>query len=186
MKQNRSESQWIQKIRSGDAKAFEELFLIYCQLLIHFVHRYVRDTQIAENIVQDVFLKIWMNRSDLNPSLNIKTYLYTAVKNRALNHLRHADVEHRNAENLRSMNYPVRTPEDEWHEQELKASVQKAIEELPEKCRIIFSMSRFDSLTYAEIAEIQDISIKTVETQMGRALKTLRKRLIHLLSAVSL
>lgn len=158
---------------------------MYCQPLIHFVRRYVGDTQIAENIVQDVFLKIWLNRSDLNPSLNIKTYLYTAVKNQALNHLRHAEVVQRNAENLRPMNGPVRTPEDEWHEQELIASIQKAIEELPEKCRIIFSMSRYDHLTYAEIAEIQNISIKTVETQMGRALKHLRKRLIHLLSAVS-
>ena len=74
-----------------------------------------------------------------------------------------------------------KTPEDEWRQKEIAAAVYQAIEALPEKTRILFSMNRFDHLTYAEIAEIQGISIKTVETQMGRALKFLRNRLAHLL-----
>jgi len=74
-----------------------------------------------------------------------------------------------------------KTPEDERQEKEIAAAIYQAIEALPEKCRILFSMNRFDHLTYAEIAQIQEISIKTVETQMGRALKFLRQHLAHLL-----
>lgn len=122
-----------------------------------------------------------MNRTRLNPSLNIKTYLYIAVKHNAINYLRHADVKIRSIDALKTMNPHVRTPEDEWQEKELKVSIRQAIEELPEKCGIIFCMSRYDHLSYAEIAEIQNVSIKTVETHMGRALKFLRNRLSHLL-----
>ena len=176
-----TEVEWVRQLRTGDAKAFERLFGLYCQPLIHFVRRYVQDTSIAESLVQDVFLALWANRAQLDPTRNIKTYLYTAAKNQALKHQRHLDVVHRSAEEV-LLTFPrLKTPEDEWREKELAAAVYQAIEALPEKCRLIFSMNRFDHLTYAEIAEIQEISIKTVETQMGRALKFLRNRLAHLL-----
>ncbi len=175
------ESGWVEQMRNGDAAAFEKLFNLYCQPLINFARRYVRDTPVAENVVQDVFLKIWTNRSRLDPALSIKTYLYTAVRNQALKHLRHENVERRGAEDLKPFTPAARTPEDEWNEREIAESIHHAIDELPEKCRIIFSMNRFDNLTYAEIAGIQNISIKTVETQMGRSLKFLRKRLNHFL-----
>ena len=179
--QVQTESEWVQKIRTGDGEAFERLFNLYGQPLIHFVRRYVGDTSIAEDLVQDVFLALWTNRSHLDPALRIKTYLYTSVKNQALKHLRHSDVARRSAEDLALEFPPLKTPEEEWQEKEVALSVYQAIEALPEKCRLIFSMNRFDHLTYAEIAEIQNISIKTVETQMGRALKFLRNRLAHLL-----
>ena len=175
------EAEWVQKIRTGDGRAFEQLFRMYCQPLIHFARRYVGDLAIAENVVQDIFLTIWSNRSQLDPSLSIKTYLYTAVKNQALKHLRHSDVERKGAEYLKLADTSSQTPEDEWQKKEIAASIQQAIEGLPERCRLIFSMNRFDHLTYAEIAQVQDISIKTVETQMGRALKSLRTHLAHLL-----
>jgi RNA polymerase sigma-70 factor (ECF subfamily) len=175
------ESEWIEKIRDGETDAFEKLFYKYCQPLINFAFRYVQDTPIAENIVQNVFLKIWSSRTKLDSSLNIKTYLFTAVKNQALKHLRHVKVEKSSIVDLQLSVDPVKTPENAWKEKELIASVQQAIKELPEKCRIIFSMNRFDQLTYAEIANILKLSIKTVETQMGRALQFLRKRLSHFL-----
>ncbi len=84
-----SESELIIKIREGDADAFKNLFETYCQALIYFAWRYVKNTQIAENIVQDVFLRIWLNRTKLNPVLKIKSYLYKAVKNQAMQHLWH-------------------------------------------------------------------------------------------------
>jgi len=172
----------VQKIANGDTCAFEELFFLYCQPLISFCQRYVLDKQIAENIVQDVFVRIWQNREKLNPSQHIKSYLYTAVKNQALKHLRHRDVINRSSIILKNMICAVKTPEDECHEKETANIIHQTIQQLPEKCRIIFSMNRFDQLTYAEIASIQNISIKTVETQMGRALKFLRKQLIHLIN----
>lgn len=175
------ESEWVKKIREGDEKAFENLFNLYCQPLVNFACRYVFDLPVAENIVQDVFLTIWSKRVKLDPALNIKSYLYTAVKNQAFHHLRHVKVERSSADVIQTSVAPIRTPEDEWTEKEVTDTVHQAIAELPEKCRIIFSMNRFDRLTYAEIAEVLDISIKTVETQMGRALKYFRKRLSHYL-----
>jgi RNA polymerase sigma-70 factor (ECF subfamily) len=175
-----TDEELVRKICQGDPSSFEKFFHRYCQVLIDFGRRYVNDTQIAENIVQNVFLKIWEFKEKLDPSANIKTYLYTSVKNQALNYLRHLNVENQYAENVDILTAP--TPEDNKFQKEIKESVYKAIAQLPKKTRIIFLMNRFDNLTYKEIAKIQNISIKTVETQMGRALKFLRNHLSHLLS----
>ncbi len=175
------ESEWIEKIAKGDHVAFERLFTYYCQPLINFACRYVKNTDIAENIVQDIFVKIWQNRTQLDPSSDIKIYLYTAVKNQSYKYFRHLDVKRRATENLPFVQQSVKTPEDERNEKEIITAINKAIEKLPKKARIIFSMNRFDNLTYKEIAKIQNISVKTVETHMGRALKFLRDHLSHLL-----
>ena len=133
MEQNQIESEWIEKVRSGDAGAFENLFRRYCQLLTNFARRYV----------QDVFLKIWLNRSNLNPNSNIKSYLFTAVRNQALKHIRHVKIELDSDENIKSFNLHIKTPEDKLGEKELSTAVHKAIEELPESRRHIFKMSRY-------------------------------------------
>lgn len=176
------EARWtrglLEGIRQGDAAAFEELFRAYCPALIRFACRYTRDTPAAENIVQEVFLNVWRDRSRLDPAANVKAYLYAAVKNQSLKYLRHADVERRGAEVLRGSESPAKTPEDEWRGKAAAASVHQAIDRLPDRCRLIFTMNRFDHLTYAEIARILQISIKTVETQMGRALAFLREALL--------
>ena len=179
--QQQPPEQWVRKIRDGDGEAYEQLFRVYCQPLIDFTRRYVRDTAVAEGLVQDVFLTIWSNRAQLDPALNVKTYLYTAVRNQALKHLRHLDVERRSAGDVELTLSRQRTPEDEWQAKEIDAAIHQAIDALPEKTRMVFSMNRFDHLTYAEIAQVQDVSIKTVETQMGRALRFLRDRLADFL-----
>lgn len=166
----------ISKIQSGDEKAFESLFYSHASALIRFAWRFVRNTQIAENIVQDVFVKIWHHRDRLDPKLNVKAYLYKAVKNQALQHLRHLKIENRQ-DTVSEFESSALSPEDSLHAKEIAAAVDQAISELPPHRRLIFTLSKFDHFTYAEIAEIQSISIKTVETQMGRALKFLRKRL---------
>jgi RNA polymerase sigma-70 factor (ECF subfamily) len=176
-----AELESVQKIRAGDEQAFEQLFRAYCQPLIDFVRSYVRDTSLAESLVQDVFLAIWSKRSQLDPALNIKTYLFTAARNQALNHLRHSDVERRSAEDVALSFSLQKTPDDDLRGKEIALAVDRAVQALPEKTRTVFSMNRFSHLTYAEIAQIQDVSIKTVETQMGRALKSLRDHLAHLL-----
>ena len=181
---------WAQDIKNGDAGSFEKLFNHYCQSLINFSRRYVWDKQIAENIVQDIFVRVWTNRSNLDPSKSIKSYLFTSVKNESLKHLRHLDVEQRSVEKIAQSTIEENSPDRNLDRSELEENIKHAISELPEKCREIFSMSRFDNLKYAEIAEILDISVKTVETQMGRALKKLRDRLkpflIILLSLTSI
>ena len=179
--QSQTDVALVRRLRAGDGDAFERLFRLHCQPLISFVRRYVRDPSVAEGLVQDVFLAVWARRSELDPTRNIKTYLYTAAKNQALKYFRHSEVERRSTEALAAELPRPKTVEDERREKEIAASVYQAIEALPEKCRIIFTMNRYDRLTYAEIAEIQEISVKTVETQMGRALKSLRERLAYLL-----
>lgn len=175
--QNAAESVWTREIAEGSTESFEKLFNFYCQLLINFSRRYVLDKQAAENIVQDIFVKVWTNRASLDPDKSIKSYLYTSVKNESLKYLRHLDVERRSADKLVSSDSLGNNPENQLDHSELENKINDAIAGLPEKCREIFSMNRFDNLKYTEIAEILNISVKTVETQMGRALKKLREAL---------
>ncbi len=173
----------VRDIVNGDSDAFKRLFTTYCRNLVHFAYRYVHDVQVAENLVQDVFVRIWDKREQLDPAANIKSYLFTAVKNEALKHIRHAKVVDKNAGDILHIHQDKQrknradTPEKKLDDMEVAQAVQEAVDELPEKTRLVFSMSKYDHLTYREIAEILEISIKTVETHMGRALKYLRKRL---------
>ncbi len=164
------------KIRAGDAQAFEQLFRTLARALVRFTARFVRSVETAENIVQDVFVRIWHNRARLDPGLNLKSYFYRACRNQALQHLRHLKIENRD-HSAQDLADPVGSPEAAAEAREIAAAVYAAVAELPPHRRLIFTLSKYDHLTYAEIAEIQKISIKTVETQMGRALKFLRLRL---------
>ena len=165
------------KIRTGDTAAFEKLFNYYCQMLINFARRYVWDKQIAENIVQDIFVRVWNNRTKLDSTKSIKSYLFISVKNESLKNLRHLNVEEQGIKVLVNTISTETNPDQKYDQNEFHTEVENAINELPEKCREIFCLSRFDNLKYVEIADLLDISIKTVETQMGRALKKLRERL---------
>lgn len=171
----------IEKIREGDEKAFERLFFSYSPVLIRFSWRFVRNVQVAENIVQDVFVKIWHTRHRLDPQLNVKAYLYKAVKNQALQHLRHLKIENRQ-DDAPEFRCTDSSPEAALRAKEIAEAVDLALSELPPHRRAIFALSKFDHYTYAEIAELQNISVKTVETQMGRALKFMRQRLKDLLT----
>jgi RNA polymerase sigma-70 factor (ECF subfamily) len=171
------EADCVNKIRRGNPAAFEELFNLYCQQLINFSRNYVKDKQIAENVVQDVFVSVWQNRTNLDPSKMVKSYLFTAVKNNSLKHLRHLNIESKGIEDNIAYIGDDERPDKKLDEREMELKIHQAIDELPEKCMEIFKMNRFENLKYAEIAGILDISIKTVETQMGRALKKLRGRL---------
>lgn len=175
------EAQWVTAIRSGDAAGFEKLFKRYCRSLINFSRRIVGETEIAENIVQDVFLNLWQSRHRLDEQLSIKSYLYKSTMNQSRKHLLHLKVRTSAKDQIASGIEPADTPEDIHSSKETGEMIQLAISELPERCRLIFTMNRFDGLTYGQIAHALDISIKTVETQMGRALVLLRKRLHELI-----
>ncbi|MBN2104626.1 RNA polymerase sigma-70 factor [bacterium] len=169
----------IEKLCRGDTDAFERLFRTYSRGLIHFCLRYVNDLHIAENCVQEVFIHIWEHRSKLDPKQNIKSYLFTAVRNRALKEIRRETVRRNYQPHI--ILEPIIDPYQKMHAKELESAIAEAIAGLPEKCRQVFEMNRFEELTYREIAEILNISIKTVETQMGRALKQLRQALASFL-----
>ena len=174
------EHEWIKGIKNGNEFSFESLFNAYCQRLINFSRRYVQEKEIAENIVQDLFVNLWINRKKLDHTKSIKSYLFTAVKNNSYKYLRHLNVE-RSYSLLKSEEGVEHNPQSSIEVFEKNEEVKQVIEKLPDKCREIFVMSKFDNLKYSEIANILGISIKTVETQMGRALKKLRENLKHLI-----
>jgi len=166
---------------SDDARILERLYFQFAQGLINFASRFVRDKEISENIIQEVFLSIWKNRETQKIDEIKKAYLYTSVRNKALNYLRHQKIEFDYAINSIEMSAEPETPSQSFHKKMLKTSLMSVIEELPQQRKMVFTMNRLDGLTYAEIADILGLSIKTVETHMGRALKTLREKLKQVL-----
>lgn len=169
---------WVEKIREGDRNAFEKLFLKFYGPLCKFAWRFVRSSDISEELVQDVFLHIWESREVLDRNKNIKSYLYQVVRNKSLNHLKHQDIAE---EYNRKIEWLNSTPITQIHnfdeESEFIRAAKRAIEDLPEGIRHIYKLSRKDGLTYREISEVLDIPLKTVESQMSKALGTLRQRL---------
>lgn len=175
------------KVREeGDRDAFETLFRTYYKRLHGFAFTYVRQVETAEDIVQSVFLKIWIDRECWNPQGTVQSYLFTAVRNEALNILRHKQVvietEIDVIQRFRELNNPVQS----YEQSDLKVfqnQVQKGIDLLPCRCRQIYLLNRRSGLTYTEIAQYLGISINTVNTQMGRALQFLRDHLSKYLPA---
>ena len=175
------DAELVRRIRAGDERALELVFKAHYAGMASFVQRFVRSQDLAEELVQDVFLKLWSKREQLADIETFRTYLFRAARNTALNYLRRAKLERRWQEEQGRAEEPHTTfaADDDAVEQELSVAVQEAINRLPPRCREIFLLSRDGGLTYAEIARSLEISVKTVETQMGRALKSLRASLHH-------
>jgi RNA polymerase sigma-70 factor (ECF subfamily) len=169
---------WAERIRAGDADAFETVFRELYPGLCSFVTHRVRSRAIAEDIVQDLFLSLWKKRAALDLRQSLPTYLYSAARNRALNHLRHERVVTRWRRLPRGeRDDPLSPLERDLWQAELSTALQRAITRLPERCRAVFTMSRQQGKSYAEIAAAMHISVKTVDAQMGRALKFIRAQL---------
>ncbi len=173
---------WVLKIQKGDEQAFECLFKEHYYHLSRFAWRYVKSKAIAEELVQEVFANIWENRRSWSPSGPIRGYLYQAVKHRALDHLKHEEVRQEyDPKWMKNKENPTIDFEDSRRKQQLKQAINKEIEALPSRSKMTYKLHRYDGLTYREIAEVMDVSVKTVESQMTRTLKRLRKRLSYLL-----
>lgn len=172
-----SEIDWIQALKKGDLCAFNELFDRYGKRLFHFSIGYLKSTADAEEIVQEVFLKIWNNREELSAQKSFEAYLFTIAKNGILNTIRKSKSEQV------YLNYIKIHPEknvlldDELNFNELEKAYKEAVEQLSPRRKEIFLLSREQSLSNAEIAENMNISVKTVENQMTSALSEIRKHL---------
>lgn len=166
----------FENIKRGDKKAFEQLFKSYYGHLCAFANKIIVDEISAEEIVQDFFVKLWERRQQLSIESSIKSYLFRSVKNLCLNQIKHNNIKLQHAQQVinsaETNNY-----RDNYIEVNLINDIAQSIESLPEKRREIFRLSREKGLKYREIAEKLNISVKTVETQMGLAIKTLRKKL---------
>lgn len=173
---------WLERIRDGDPDAFRVLFRAFYPALCSYVNRYVGSAAVAEELVQEVFLSVWERRATLDPRSAVEGYLYRIARNRALNHVKHRRVVKNSQDLVIRTHVPPPTPEDHLHAAEFSDAAQTAIDELPPGAKRIFLLSREAGLSYREIAELLGISVKTVENQMGRALKGLRSALGPLLS----
>lgn len=170
------------KLTEGDAKAFESFFKLYYSRLVLFANRFLNDIPASEEIVSDIFVMLWESGHEINFTGSVRSYLYRCVQNRSLNYLKHQQVENLYVNYLQKKHLLEDlslTSDSAFMEKEMQLQIKTALDSLPEKCREIFIMSRFEHMKYKEIAEALELSPKTVERQIGIALDKLRKLLKH-------
>ena len=176
-----NDHQLLERIKSGNASYYEELFRKYYRPLCLFVFKYLRDPDEAEEIVQEMFVRIWQKKEDLVIATSLKSYLYQAVRNICLNHLKHEAVKLEYQKNSIDSSSTANVS-DTLVALELEVRIRETLDKLPTERKRIFLMSRNEGLKYREIAEKLNISVKTVENQMSKALKFLKSELIDFLS----
>lgn len=170
--------QLMATLQAGDITAFEMLFRTYYKPLCNYAYSFVQNKDEAEEIVQATFLSVWEKRDTLAIHTGVKPYLYAMVRNASLNVLKHEKIKQQHvAGELAVAERSVESVTRTVMASELESRIYKALDKLPEQCRLVFKLSRFEELKYAEIAEHLNISIKTVENQMGKALKIMREQL---------
>jgi RNA polymerase sigma-70 factor (family 1) len=172
------DSEIIGRIRQGDAGQFESLFRSSYVSLVRYAKTLIKDHDTAEEIVQDLFFRLWKDKEKIKIESSLNGYLFRSVHNRCLHWIEHNRVVERHEEEMSHHQPDIQeNPSDILHYKELQERIASILERLPERCGKIFCMSRFEGLKYNEIAEKLSVSVKTVESNMGRALKEFRKAL---------
>ena len=175
---NLPEQLQIEALSEGDITVFEMLFRTYYQPLCNYAYTFLQDKEDAEEIVQSTFLMVWEKRDTLSIRTSVKPYLYAMVRNACLNVLKHQKIKQRYAgEEIALADRAHDSVSQSVATNELEQKIRLAMDALPEQCRLVFKLSRFEELKYAEIAEQLNISIKTVENHMGKALRIMREQL---------
>lgn len=181
----------FKKIQGGDISAFETLFKENYRNLCYYAEDIVKEKAVAEEMVSDFFLKFWEDREDIVIRISLTAYIYTSVRNNCLKYLEHLKVlqKYKSYATYTLQNSDLLFPTSAYPinrliSKEIVSEIENAIGLLPEQCRIIFNKSRFEELTYDEIAKELNISINTVRTQMSRALVKLRENLKEYLPVV--
>lgn len=174
----------ITGIKERNHNDFEMVFREYYSPLCQYAAIFIKNDDEARDLVQKLFLQLWENPEKFEANVSIQGLLYTAVKNRSLNWLRHEKVkrEHFKSEQASSHLHVV----EEGNTTHLEKEIQEAINLLPEQCRKVFELSRLDGLRYREIADTMNISVKTVEAHMGKALRHMREQLSDYLTLLLL
>jgi len=174
---------WVAGIRAGDQRTFDAMFEAHYERLCAFAATVVGSDAVAEEVVQETFLKIWEQRERWHVTTTVAAYLYRAVRNRAIGQVRHGLVERRLQDRV-GIDHPVpalgerpATPEEELRATELTSAIEGALAALPPRCREAFLLRRRHGLSYSEIADTMGITQKTVEVQIGAALRSLRAAL---------
>lgn len=177
----------IDDLSTDNEAVFEQLFKKYFRELHAYAFSLLKDWDVAEEIVQGMFLKLWERNEVVQVRTSIKSYLYKSVYHDSLNYLRGQKVQLKyQTTTAYSMKNHIDDAAGKLTMGELEQHLQRALSKLPEKCRAIFHLSRFEELKYQEIASQLEISIKTVETHMGKALRILRKEMKEFLPIIAL
>lgn len=167
----------LARIHAGDEAAYDTVFRTWYPVLARVAAALLRDTDVGEEVAQEVMYELWRRRQVVDASSTLRAYLLRAVRNRSLNRLRHQRVRRDAERDIEALYDEPVTADQPIVARELRDAAQAALIELPPRCREIFELSRVDGLKYAEIAEALGISQKTVEAQMGKALRIFRERL---------
>jgi RNA polymerase sigma-70 factor (ECF subfamily) len=177
-----------QRIVLGDQQAFELLFRKYYVRLCGFANKFLNNPDEAQDIVQEVFSNIWENRELIDSDNSLKAYIFKITQNLSINKLRRKEVESKYTEiyKLVYVDHKEFSSHESLLAKELEEDIIQAIDKLPPECSKVFKMSRVDGLKYHEIAKVLNISVKTVETQMSKALRILRSELIEYTSLLAI
>jgi len=165
------------EIKNGNIQVFESMFRNFYAPLCGYALKLLKDASLAEETVQEVFYILWKNRKTLNIQISVKSYLYRAVYNKCLHYINHQTVVNKHAEWYKHINNESFQPETAMEQTEMYEAYKKTLNQLPERCREVFQLSRKYGLKYHEIAEKLSISVKTVEANMGKALKAFKHNL---------
>ncbi len=182
-----SEKQVLETIQSGNESAFEMIFKAYYQPLCRYAYSFLEDKEEAEEVVQSAFITVWEKRKSIDIQTSLKSYLYRMVRNGCLNVIKHEKVKQQHvAHELAVTEVSYESVSQKVYATELEIKISEAMKVLPEQCRLVFQLSRFEELKYQEIADQLKISVKTVENHMGKALKIMREQLKEYLPLFSL
>lgn len=166
----------IEALQNGDHKAFEEVFLAYFDKVKHLLTGLLRSESDAEELAQDIFVKLWMNHTSVDPNKAFNTYLYTITRNTVLNHLKHKLVEENYKNSFNSLDEEEADSSDEiLFAKEISLLIEMAVSKMPDQRRKIYQMSREKGIPNNEIAEKLGISKKTVENQISLDLQEIKR-----------
>jgi RNA polymerase sigma-70 factor, ECF subfamily len=172
------ESYIFKKMVEGDKEAFRFFFEKYYSDLCNLVNLYLHDALTAEEIVQDIFIYLWEKKDKIKIESSVKSYLLRATKNRSLNYIRNARTKVEILNKIANNDIVnIEMPDEIMNANQLRKVINDAIDSLPDRCRQIYILGKEKKMSYKEISEELGISIKTVEAQMGNALKRLREQL---------
>jgi RNA polymerase sigma-70 factor (ECF subfamily) len=179
---NHHDEEILELLKTKPDQAIDLLFRTHYAFLCKSIYRIIPDQNKVEDLAQDVFYEIWRKRENFHINTSLKAYLRRAGMNKALNFIRDQKIKWDDADALDLMESDSIGANEKIEATELQSEIERAINELPERCRIIFSLSRFEEMTYQQIADELGISIKTVENQISKALRVLRVKLGQYLS----
>lgn len=180
MKNTAEISYYVREIALNNSQiALKELYTCYFYDLLHYSMIYVNNSHDAEEVISDTFLSVWENRKKLLEISNFNSYIYTIVRNKSISQFRSMHIENQSIDTIPIdiFAYTDITPENELISKEKIAEINSAINSLPNKCKIAFKLVKENNLKYREVAEILNISVKTLEAHLATALKKIRESL---------